>query len=186
MFARTDRLLLRPGWAEDTDALYGAITDEQVVRNLSRVPWPYAREHAEQFIARQRPADEPVFLIFRVGAPPQLIGCIGLHPTEDGEVELGYWFARRAWGQGYATEAGRAVVAIARDALRLPRLLSGHFLDNPASGQVLRKLGFQPTGGIGMRPCVARGVDVPSAEFVLELNREADFDDEIAACSVAA
>jgi RimJ/RimL family protein N-acetyltransferase len=186
MFARTERLLLRPGWAEDTDALYQAIADEQIVRNLSRAPWPYARENAEAFISRSRAPHEAVFLLFHVGAPPQLIGGMGLHPTEDGEVELGYWLAREAWGRGYATEAGRAAVAIARDALRLPKLVAGHFLDNPASGRVLRKLGFQPTGRIAMRHCVARGADIASAEFVLELNREADFGDEAVACSVAA
>ena len=41
MFARTTRLLLRPGWAEDAPALKGAIADEAIVRNLSTAPWPY-------------------------------------------------------------------------------------------------------------------------------------------------
>ena len=41
MFARTERLLLRPGWAEDAPALARAIADEQVVRNLATAPWPY-------------------------------------------------------------------------------------------------------------------------------------------------
>ncbi|HEX8257817.1 MAG TPA: GNAT family N-acetyltransferase, partial [Allosphingosinicella sp.] len=40
MFARTDRLLLRPGWAEDAPALYAAIADEAIVRNLASAPWP--------------------------------------------------------------------------------------------------------------------------------------------------
>ena len=40
MFARTERLLLRPGWAEDAPALARAIADEQVVRNLATAPWP--------------------------------------------------------------------------------------------------------------------------------------------------
>ena len=42
MFARTTRLLLRPGWAEDAEALAQAIGDEMIVRNLSTAPWPYA------------------------------------------------------------------------------------------------------------------------------------------------
>lgn len=184
MFARTERLLLRPAWAEDAEALHGAIADEGIVRNLARVPWPYAREHAAEFAARERAEGEAVFLIFLVGAPPRLIGGLGLHPAPDGEMELGYWLARDRWGRGYATEAGRAVVDIARATLRLPRLTAGHFIDNPASGRVLRKLGFQPTGRVALRHCAARAADIPFAEFVLELSRAAD--EAEVACSLAA
>ena len=41
MFARTPRLLLRPGWREDAPALFRAIADERIVRNLATAPWPY-------------------------------------------------------------------------------------------------------------------------------------------------
>src|SRR3989344_9521016 len=39
MFARTERLLLRPGWQEDAPALAKAIGEEGVVRNLATAPW---------------------------------------------------------------------------------------------------------------------------------------------------
>jgi RimJ/RimL family protein N-acetyltransferase len=74
-------------------------------------------------------------------------------------------------GRGYASEAGHALIGFARHVLRLDRLVAGHFLDNPASGSVLRKLGFQPTGRIGMRHSLARGEETPMAEFLLELHR---------------
>ena len=51
--------------------------------------------------------------------------------------ELGYWLTPDAWGRGYATEAGEAVLAMARHALGLQRLDARHFVDNPASGRVL-------------------------------------------------
>jgi RimJ/RimL family protein N-acetyltransferase len=173
MFTRTERLLLRPAWAEDTDALFRAIADERIVRNLATVPWPYRPEHAFTFTQSARRVDRPSSLIFlRSSGAPELVGGIGIHDTPDGAVELGYWIARAHWGRGYASEAGKAVIAFARDALRLPGLVAGHFLDNPSSGSVLRKLGFQPTGAIGMRHCAARGEEVPMAEFVLELNRD--------------
>ncbi len=44
MFARTERLLLRPGWLEDAPALARAIGEEAVVRNLARAPWPYGMD----------------------------------------------------------------------------------------------------------------------------------------------
>jgi RimJ/RimL family protein N-acetyltransferase len=187
MFARTERLLLRPAWEEDAEAVFPAIADERIVRNLATAPWPYLPEHASGWVAAERPAHRPACLIFlRAGEAPALVGGIGIHDTPQGDVELGYWIARSHWGRGYASEAGEAVVRFARTALRLPRLVAGHFLDNPASGSVLRKLGFQPTGRIAMRHSVARGAETPMAEFVLELNRAAAEEDAVAACPLAA
>ena len=48
MFARTKRLVLRPGWAEDAQALADAIGHEDVLRNLLRAPMPYdTRDRSE-------------------------------------------------------------------------------------------------------------------------------------------
>ncbi|HEX5034503.1 MAG TPA: GNAT family N-acetyltransferase, partial [bacterium] len=71
MFARTERLLLRPGWAEDAPALAAAIADEMIVRNLATAPWPYRLRDAEAFLAQPRDPVLPSFLIFERtdGAP---------------------------------------------------------------------------------------------------------------------
>ena len=177
MFARTERLLLRPGWSEDAPALLRAIADERVVRNLANAPWPYRPEDAETFLARERHPAEPAMLIFlRTDGPPELIGGIGFGRKPDGRMELGYWLARDHWGRGYATEAGRAVLAGARESLRLKRIEAGHFLDNPASGRVLEKLGFRPTGAIVPRFSAGRGEFAPCRELMLELAGEAEGD----------
>ena len=121
MFARTERLLLRPGWAEDAPALVAAIGDEAVVRNLSRVPWPYGPAEAEAFLGLPQDERRPQLLIFTRASVPQLIGGIGLMDLDDGPVEqaeLGYWIARAHWRQGYATEAARAVLDMAFHGLR--------------------------------------------------------------------
>ena len=174
MFARTDRLLLRPGWIEDAPALHKAICDEGVVCNLASAPWPYRYEDALTFLARERSPHEPACLIFlRTDGAPELIGSIGLGPFGAGEVELGYWIARRHWGRGFATEAGKAIIANARDTLRLRRLHAGHFLDNPASGRVLAKLGFTPTGEISARYSTGRKVESPCRLFTLDLDETA-------------
>jgi len=170
MFARTERLLLRPGWREDAPALFRAIADEGIVRNLANAPWPYSFADAEAFLARERDPAEPAMLVFlRTRTSPELIGGIGFGRRPDGGTEFGYWLARPHWGRGYATEAGRAVLAAARDSLRLRRIEAGHFLDNPASGRVLEKLGFRPTGAIVPRFSVGRGELAPCREVVLEL-----------------
>ena len=79
--------------------------------------------------------------------------------------------ARRYWGRGIATEASCALLDIART-LRLPRLQASHFLDNPASGRVLEKLGFEPVGITSPRMSCARGADAPAKLFRLELAGE--------------
>jgi RimJ/RimL family protein N-acetyltransferase len=169
MFARTERLLLRPGWTEDAPALLRAISDEGIVRNLASVPWPYRLDHAEAFLATERRSDEAALLIFRrTCEAPELVGTIGLGRRPNGETEFGYWIARPHWGKGYATEAGRAMVAIARHALRLETLHAGHFLDNPASGRVLEKIGFRPTGVVAPRFSAGRGGMAPCRLFRLD------------------
>jgi len=169
MFARTERLLLRPGWAEDAPALAGAIADETIVRNLAAAPWPYGLADAEAFLASARDPAMPSFLIFaRTDDAPQLVGACGLGRRPSGAVELGYWIARPYWGNGYAAEAGRALIGIAR-ALKLPRLEASHFVDNPASGRVLEKLGFRPTGLCAPRFSCARGGEAQTRLFRLSL-----------------
>ncbi len=169
MFARTQRLLLRPGFPEDAPALAAAMGDEQVVRNLARVPWPYGLTDAQSFLAKPADLFLPSCLITeRTASAPLLVGGCGLHRRESGAVELGYWIARPHWGRGIATEAARAVIDIAR-ALRLPALEAGHFLDNPASGRVLEKLGFSPTGIIAPRFCLGRGEELPARLYRLKL-----------------
>jgi RimJ/RimL family protein N-acetyltransferase len=182
MFARTERLLLRPGWIEDAPALYAAIADEPVVRNLARAPWPYPMASAESYLAAERSPGEVASLIFLRGdGAPSLVGGIGIGRTDDGIPELGYWIARRWWGRGFATEAGRAVIDHARHALRIPRIEAGHFIDNPASGRVLAKLGFRPLGRIAPRHSAARGEAVPCRLFEMELGEEAETEAAMAA-----
>lgn len=171
MFVRTQRLTLRPGWKEDAPAIAQAIGHEEVCGRLTRAPWPYTLRDAEAFVAAQAQCAHPALLIFEhVARQVRLIGCIGLTPGAEGVHELGYWLTPSAWGQGYATEAARGVVHMARDSLRLKRLTAGHMVDNPASGRVLRKLGFRPTGRIVLRPSLARGGEVPCATFELDLS----------------
>jgi RimJ/RimL family protein N-acetyltransferase len=173
MFARTERLLLRPSWPEDARELYQAIADEGIVRNLARAPWPYTEAEAERFAALEDSETYPTFLLMqRTDGAPRLVGACGLG-ERDGETELGYWISRPYWGLGYASEAAKAVVAIART-LGHPKLISDHFLDNPASGRVLRKAGFQPTGRIEQRHSKGRGQTVPCALYEQSLLDDCD------------
>lgn len=168
MFARTERLLLRPGWVEDAPALADAFAREHLVRTLTHAPWPYAIDDAVTYLGRERKAGEADLLIFqRTMAAPRLIGGIGLAAC-DGDLELGYWIVPSHWGLGFATEAGHAVIAMARDTLRIERLISRYFADNPASARVLDKLGFVATGR-DMRKRKAHGHDMACVTMAVDL-----------------
>ena len=179
MFARTERLLLRPGWEEDAVPLAAAIGDEAILTKLAKAPSPYRLADAQAFLGLERSEGDADFLIIaRTKGAPRLVGGVGLQ--QDGEdLELGYWIARPYWGLGFATEAARAVIDIARDTLKRSRLVSAHFIDNPASGRVLTKLGFRPTGEIVARMCRARGHAVPTRLFALEFSDAAEGDTEL-------
>jgi RimJ/RimL family protein N-acetyltransferase len=178
MFARTPRLLLRPGFPEDAPALAGAIADQAIVRNLAVVPWPYTLRDAEAFLASPRDPVLPSLLIFeRTDAAPQLVGACGLGRRASGAVELGYWISKPFWGRGYATEACGALIDIART-LGLRQLEASHFIDNPVSARVLEKLGFASTGLIAPRMNCARGVQVPARLMRLQLQVVIDDDEE--------
>ena len=174
MFARTTRLLLRPGWAEDASALARAIADEAIVRNLATAPWPYGVAEAEAFLAKPSDPVLPSFLITeRTSAAPHLIGACGFARRPSGAVELGYWIRRSHWDQGFATEAGIALIDIART-LKLAQLEASHFVDNPASGRVLEKLGFVATGLSAERFSCARNGDATTRLFRLVLADETE------------
>lgn len=167
MFARTPRLTLRPGWPEDAPALVTAIAHEDVAFRLARLPWPYTLAHAEAWLGSPpAPGNHPLLVFAHDrGAAPELVGGVGLHPAGE-ELEIGYWLTPTAWGRGYATEAGSALVQMARHALGQRRVSAYHHVDNPASGKVLRKLGFQETGR-ARRHSLARGEDVDCVTFEL-------------------
>lgn len=161
----TERLSLRRPDDRDVDAIVGGVGDWDVARRLARVPHPYVPADARFFLDHVVPA-EWVWAI-TLKASDTLLGAIGLTPEESADAaELGYWLSPAHWGSGITTEAARAVVAFGFERLGLPVITSGYFEDNPASGRVLRKLGFVETGHV-MRLCLAAGSKAPSIRMEL-------------------
>jgi RimJ/RimL family protein N-acetyltransferase len=148
---RTVRLVLRPLDEADLPVLAERINDFEVARWLSQVPFPYTLADAEWFLGHLRSGAEMAWVI----DDSALRGIVGL-----GE-EFGYWLERGSWGQGYATEAGRAVLGWHFAQPAAGEVLAGHFLGNRASARVLTKLGFEPVA-LRTSPCRARGHEVHS------------------------
>jgi RimJ/RimL family protein N-acetyltransferase len=161
----TERLYLRAPAAADAEAIIAIVGDWEVARRLSRVPHPYGYSDFQFFLDRVVVQEPTWAMVLR--ATHELAGVIGLAPHHDGEsAELGYYIARPRWGQGLATEAGRAIVRLGTEDFGYPRLTSGYHADNPASGRVLTKLGFKRIGSSN-RHCLAEGQDKPSIDVEL-------------------
>ena len=89
------------------------------------------------------------------------VGLAGLVKRDGLDVpDVGYAFAQRAWGQGYATEVAAAVLAHAQGPMGIPKLAAITTLENFASMAVLRKIGFTYQGTIQLP-----GIDRESTHF---------------------
>lgn len=154
----TQRLTLRVPAKADVERVAAFCVDHDVARMTTRMPSPYTRGHAEDFVARCGTQDRTRDNTFAVElADEGLIGVVGLFTNPDGPVEMGYWIGRPYWGRGYATEATKAALDWARNAWKKRWVTAGHFADNDASGRVLVKAGFLYTGVVEQKPSIARG-----------------------------
>jgi RimJ/RimL family protein N-acetyltransferase len=170
----TRRLVLRPLMLGDKRPFVTLLNDYDVAKNLGRVAHPYSDALFREFLTithRQWEDGVGYTLAVTRALDGAFIGLCGVNRRDEGAWELGYWFGKPYWRQGYATEAAKAVSRCAFDRLGAERLTSGWFFDNPASGHVLEKLGFQATGTEEVN-CVSRAAPVLSHR--VELTR-ADF-----------
>lgn len=163
------RLLLRRPLRSDAADVFAGMNDYEVVKNLSRAPWPYTLHDAVSWLDGIETAG-PVRTAypFAIVTGGRQVGTIGIsgNPQNPESVELGYWIGRDHWGKGYASEAGRLAVAFAFTHLGLKELEAGHFVDNAASGRVLTKLGFAYTHTVA-RFSKARDCDVDCRMMIL-------------------
>jgi len=162
----TERLQLRAPRLEDAKIVANLANDRRIAENTARVPHPYRRADAEDFIAAaNRNGGETVFVVtLRDGA---LIGACGLMIDERETPEIGYWLGAKYWGKGYATEAARALIDHAFTDLDCEALQAAARVTNPASRRVLEKCGFQWTGA-GLLRVRALNSSAPVDRFRLD------------------
>lgn len=159
---KTARLTLRSPRPDDAKTIKALINDRRVAENMASIPHPYTLKDARTFIATA--ADKPLFVITREDGRLIGGGGIGLRPRGH---EIGYWIGVAHWGNGYATEAARALIDYAFRDLDHTELLAGARVTNPASRRVLEKCGFEWTGVVLQR-VVALNASAPSDRFRLD------------------
>lgn len=162
---QTKRLVLRPPALSDAARISLLAGDYDVASMTGTIPHPYSEQQAAEWIESVTAGEEGVVLGIEHNG--QLIGCTGYRAFGDDHAELGYWIGKPYWGQGYATEAVGALIAHAFDMDGFDYLTAGHFVDNPASERVIRKLGFAAKGG-EVRECAARGAKTHCMTYCLD------------------
>ncbi len=144
---RTERLLLRDFREDDIPALVRLAGAREVAATTLRIPHPYTKEHAKQFLEMRQEQKFGYSFAITLLATGELCGAVGLHPDPvHPRAELGYWIGLPHWGHGYATEAARAVVDFGFRELQLQRIFAHHFQGNTVSGRVLQKVGMKYEG----------------------------------------
>ena len=146
----TQRLHLRLFTLEDAPVVQRLVGEREIALNTANIPHPYEDGMAEGWINRHLPDyEEGKLLNFAITllSDHSLIGAVGLViKPEQGIAELGYWVGKPWWGQGYATEASKAVVDHGFRKLGLARIYAQCFSRNPASARVLEKAGMIKEG----------------------------------------
>lgn len=148
VWVETDRLVLREFRRRDVDELYALHNDPAVMRYLTGGS-PVSREEIEREF-RER------FLRYEYWAVEEhsssdFLGWVGLHAAREpvaveldpGTAWLGYRFHVRAWGKGYATEAGRVVVAAAFTERGVRQVRATTMAVNTASRRLMERLGLR-------------------------------------------
>jgi RimJ/RimL family protein N-acetyltransferase len=158
----TARLVLRAPREADAKAIKSLINDRRVAENMASIPHPYTLKDARTFIEAAK--GKPLFVI-TLSDGKLIGGCGGTYRSD--HPELGYWLGAPHWGNGYATEAARALVDYCFGELGYDELLAGARVANPASRRVLEKCGFQWTG-VKLQRVVALNSSAPSDRFRLD------------------
>jgi len=150
---RTDRLVVRPWEAGDLDAAFAMNRDPEVTRYLpdymACATLDDARAWLEARIARHDPASGLGFWAAVEAESGAVIGGAVLDHAPIGggnQVEIGYFFARLAWGKGYATELAAGLLRYGFGTLGLDRIVAVIIPENAASGRVLEKAGMRHAG----------------------------------------
>lgn len=197
----TKRILLRPWQDSDAETLFKYASDPDVgpragwpphksveesleiirtVFNKDTTTWAIVlketgqpmelREQSDACIdsaeSRERKTEGHV-----IGAMGYGASCDCKLPTRDGEPIVGYWVAKPYWNKGYCTEALQLMLDYIRNNTSLTSLLCGHFVDNPASGRVMEKCGFVPTGEECYDETLYTGKGRPIRVLRLEIKR---------------
>jgi len=147
IIAETHRLILRTLNESDLDALMSVWGDQEVMRYSGGAGTREREENALKFYITlyKENGYSPYAVIEKKNQG--FLGVCGFNPpSENGEIELVYHFAKKHWGMGYATEAAEACIDYAKNHFLTDKIAAFIDPENIGSENVLKKLGFEYKG----------------------------------------
>lgn len=143
----TERLILRPVKEDDVTAIFDCwMQDEDVSRYMC---WKASFDinEAKEFVSFELgnlENDEWNRFIIELKESGEVIGtCLIFYNDEEDNWDISYNLGKKYWGNGYTSEAMKKVMDYAIDVLGIKECIAVHAVENPASGRVIEKLGFQ-------------------------------------------
>ncbi len=140
-----ERIVLRPVGLADASDMFAYASDEETTRFVFETHRSQAM--TEEAIANYFMAAPAGKYALVVKETNKMIGTIDIRPNlTDRIAEIGYTLNKHYGGNGYMTEAGKLITALAFEVLELEKVFAMHDILNPASGEVMKRLGMQPEG----------------------------------------
>lgn len=141
----TERLHLRLGEEKDVKRVAEVCNNINVSKYLALVPHPYTEEDARDWFSIQRKLleSETSYNFMLEDKNGLIVGAVSIGVRkEHNRGEIGYWIAEDSWNKGYATEAALAMRDFGFEVLGLHKIIARHDVNNPNSGNVMKKLGM--------------------------------------------
>ena len=137
--------ILRPYRKGDEESLIKNINDRDIYKYTLRIPCPYTKKHAKQWIESTKKKDKTK-VNFAIDLNDEVIGGVGFEIKEPHRAEIGYWLGIKYWNQNIMTEAIKLVTQFGFDKLKLRRIEATIDPKNKASARVLLKNGYKFEG----------------------------------------
>ncbi|WP_436865262.1 GNAT family N-acetyltransferase [Bacillus fungorum] len=146
----TDRLILRSLQLDDALVIEKLAGDYDIAKTTLSIPHPYPKGSAKDFITHmlQAETDKKVVIFSILGKNnKELLGVINLNldPIHK-RGELAYWIGRPYWGNGFGTEAAKALLHYGFNELHLNKIFAAAFSNNPGSWRIMEKIGMKHEG----------------------------------------
>lgn len=175
-----NEIRLRRWTIADASELFKLASDSEVG---PRAGWPPHKDMDESRDVIRNIFMKSQMWAIELLAENKIIGCVGFlkagesnTPIADDECEVGYWIGRKYWNKGYCTQALKLIIDYCFQECGFSKLWGTHFLDNPPSGHVMEKCGFEDTGYNTTLPNL--GVGGNKSVRVLYLTAEKQFASE--------
>lgn len=166
----TERLLLKNIGVDDREFIFSQFSDDVVNRYLFDAEPLTDVQGADEiirFYLQPEPRAQHRWIVVRK-ADGVKMGTCGFHcwNQPDGKVEVGYDLKAAYRGQGYMREAVRAILAFAREEMRVRQVVACIAVDNQRSLRLVETFGFVRAGSTSL---IFRGQEYPHHLYALEL-----------------